>query len=138
MTANSQLDSQVLLRFRVSLQQEQRELQQVIDKADQELRALVDAGPLDAVDLSCSNSFKESMFAHISQIRRQLRLVEYALERTRNGEFGICAMCEDGIDLKRLQAFPWARHCLQCQERFEHVQRRAAMVELYYGNTLQR
>ena len=137
MTPNSLLDTHVLQQFEAGLQQQQRELRRIIDKAEKEIRALTDAGPLDAADLSCDNSLKESMFAHISQIRRQLRLIEYALERIRNGEFGICAACEDVIGLKRLQAVPWARQCLDCQERFDHVQRQAAMVELYYGNAHQ-
>jgi hypothetical protein len=51
--------------------------------------------------------------------------------------FGVCAACEDLIGLKRLQAVPWARHCLDCQERFEHVQRHASMVGLYCGNARQ-
>jgi hypothetical protein len=39
------------------------------------------------------------------------------------------------IGLKRLQAVPWAKHCLECQKRVEHVQRHSAMVQLYGGNT---
>jgi DnaK suppressor protein len=78
----------------------------------------------------CGNSFKESMFAR-RLIRKQLHLVALPLVRIRNGEFGICAACESVIGLKRLQAVPWARHCIRCQERFEHVQRNAAIVELY-------
>jgi DnaK suppressor protein len=136
MTTNSSFDSHVLLQFKAGLEQQLRELRHGIEKAEKDMRALANSGPLDAVDASCGNSFKESMFAHISQIRRQARLVEYALERIHNGEFGFCASCEDVIDLKRLQAVPWARHCLECQERFEHVQRHAAMVKLYSENTV--
>lgn len=131
MSSDSPLDGQVLVRFKASLQQQELELCQVIDKTEKEARALTDAGPLDSMDVSCSNSFKESIFAHISQIRRQLRLVQYALGRIRTGDFGVCAACEGAIGMKRLQALPWARHCFECQERFEQVQVRAAMAELY-------
>jgi hypothetical protein len=72
MSSDSPLDGEILIRFRASLQQQEHELRQVIDKAEKEVRALTDAGPLDAMGLSCGNSFKESMFAHICQIRRQL------------------------------------------------------------------
>jgi DnaK suppressor protein len=135
MTSNSSLDSHVLLQFRSSLLDQQLELRQVVEKAEREVRALCDAGPADPADISCGNSFKESMFSNLSQIRRQLRLVEDALERIRIGEFGICASCDEVIGLKRLQAVPWARHCLECQQRVEHVQRHSAMVQLYGGNT---
>jgi len=46
----------------------------------------------------------------------QLRLVEEALDRVRSGDFGICLACEQPIPPKRLQALPWARYCVPCQE----------------------
>ena len=46
----------------------------------------------------------------------QLRLVEEALDRVRSGDFGVCLACEQPIPPKRLQALPWARYCVPCQE----------------------
>jgi DnaK suppressor protein len=46
----------------------------------------------------------------------QLRLVEEALDRVQSGDFGICLACEQLIPAKRLQALPWARYCVPCQE----------------------
>jgi DnaK suppressor protein len=46
----------------------------------------------------------------------QLRLVEEALDRVRSGDFGVCVACERAIPRKRLQALPWARYCVPCQE----------------------
>jgi len=46
----------------------------------------------------------------------QLRLVEEALDRMRSGDYGICLACEQAIPPKRLQALPWARYCVPCQE----------------------
>jgi DnaK suppressor protein len=45
----------------------------------------------------------------------QLRLVEEALERMRRGGFGVCQQCGEPISRKRLQAIPWARNCIGCQ-----------------------
>ena len=42
--------------------------------------------------------------------------VEAALQRMRDGEFGICVDCEEPISAKRLAAVPWAAYCLSCQE----------------------
>ena len=47
---------------------------------------------------------------------RQLRMVEEALDRLESGDYGICAGCDEPIAEKRLQALPWARYCVQCQE----------------------
>ena len=46
----------------------------------------------------------------------QLRLVEEALDRLQSGDFGVCLACEQAIPSKRLQALPWARYCVPCQE----------------------
>lgn len=46
----------------------------------------------------------------------QLRLVEEALDRVRSGDFGLCLGCGQLIPAKRLQALPWARYCVPCQE----------------------
>ena len=46
----------------------------------------------------------------------QLRLVEEALDRVNSGDYGICLSCEQAIPRKRLQALPWARYCVPCQE----------------------
>ncbi len=46
----------------------------------------------------------------------QLRLVEEALDRVRSGDYGSCMACEQPIPPKRLQALPWARYCVPCQE----------------------
>ena len=136
MTSHTPHDGHVLLQFQTRLEDQQRELQHVIKQAENEIRALADSGPLDSVDLSCGSSFKELAFARNTQIVRQLRLVESALERICNGDFGVCGVCEGIIGLKRLQAIPWARHCIDCQERFEQVQRHA-IVEFHSGEPAQ-
>lgn len=46
----------------------------------------------------------------------QLRLVEEALDRMQSGDFGFCLACEQPIPSIRLQALPWARYCVPCQE----------------------
>jgi DnaK suppressor protein len=52
----------------------------------------------------------------------QLRLVEEALDRVQSGDFGICLACEQPIPSKRLQALPWARYCVPCQEEIVTTQ----------------
>ena len=47
----------------------------------------------------------------------QLRQIQQALDRLQLGEYGICLSCEDSIATKRLQALPWAKYCVKCQER---------------------
>jgi DnaK suppressor protein len=47
----------------------------------------------------------------------QLRQIQEALDRLQLGEFGICLACTEAIPPKRLQALPWAKYCVGCQEK---------------------
>ena len=53
---------------------------------------------------------------------RQLKLVEEALDRIHTGDYGTCLSCEEPIPAKRLKALPWARCCVDCQERAANMQ----------------
>lgn len=45
----------------------------------------------------------------------QLGLVEEAIDRLDRGGYGLCQACGEQISRKRLQAIPWARYCIRCQ-----------------------
>ena len=46
---------------------------------------------------------------------QQLELVEAALTRLEGGAFGTCLRCGKAIAPARLEALPWAAHCIECQ-----------------------
>src|SRR5215470_941444 len=52
----------------------------------------------------------------------QLRQVKEALDRLQTGDFGICMACDQPIAPKRLQALPWAKYCVRCQEQVSEEQ----------------
>ena len=62
---------------------------------------------------------RESSARTLEQDFRLLRQVETALDRLRDGTFGICEGCHEEIAPKRLRAIPWATRCISCQERLE-------------------
>ena len=45
-----------------------------------------------------------------------LREIRGALARLLDGSYGICLRCDDEIKPKRLDAVPWAKYCIRCQE----------------------
>lgn len=53
----------------------------------------------------------------------QLRLIQEALDRLAAGDYGTCLDCEQPIPPRRLQAIPWARYCIRCQERMDESAR---------------
>jgi DnaK suppressor protein len=48
-----------------------------------------------------------------------LKKIDEALARIANGTFGQCESCEEGIELKRLEARPTTTLCLGCKEEDE-------------------
>jgi len=42
-----------------------------------------------------------------------------ALKRIQSDEYGVCANCQEELQQKRLEAVPWAKHCIACQEKME-------------------
>jgi DnaK suppressor protein len=73
----------------------------------------------DPVDLAVKNYSKNVMLAVSENESRQLALVDEALLRVEDKDYGICQNCETEINPKRLAAIPWARYCLDCQELVE-------------------
>ena len=49
--------------------------------------------------------------------RNQLRQVEDALARLDAGTYGRCVSCGAPIATERLEAIPWAGHCIDCARR---------------------
>jgi RNA polymerase-binding transcription factor len=62
--------------------------------------------------------------AEVSRDAGELREVEAALLRTKDGTYGECVDCGTHIPFARLHANPSASRCIACQERLEASQRR--------------
>jgi DnaK suppressor protein len=71
------------------------------------------------VDLAVRNYSKNVQLAVSENESRQLTLIDEALLRIGDEEYGTCLNCEKDINQKRLAAIPWARFCLDCQELLE-------------------
>jgi DnaK suppressor protein len=48
--------------------------------------------------------------------REIVRRIDAALDRIDAGTYGECVHCGKKVQLGRLEAVPWARHCIECQE----------------------
>jgi len=73
----------------------------------------------DPVDLAVQNYSKNVMLAVSENETRQLQMIDEALQRIEDKEYGLCQNCSNPIQPKRLKAIPWARYCLNCQELVE-------------------
>ncbi|MBS1859978.1 MAG: TraR/DksA C4-type zinc finger protein [Acidobacteria bacterium] len=72
--------------------------------------------PSDEGDLS-QQHHEEWIFLNRNTIdMRHLREINDALHRIDTDQYGICMECEEPISGKRLDAVPWAKYCVTCQE----------------------
>ena len=72
--------------------------------------------PSDEGDLS-QQSHEEWIFLNRNTLDlKLLREVEDALRRIHGSSYGVCAECSEPISAKRLDAVPWAKFCVRCQE----------------------
>jgi DnaK suppressor protein len=73
--------------------------------------------PHDEGDLS-QQSHEEWIFLNRNTLDiKLLREVKDALRRIEQGTYGVCYECDEPISSKRLDAVPWAKFCVSCQER---------------------
>jgi DnaK suppressor protein len=113
------MDKEKLDAFKKRLEARQRDLRQAINRTAQDGR---DADLESAQDIGdrATNSYNKEFLFHQSNNERQfLQMVEGALDGIRDGVFGQCFSCGNEINPKRLEAVPWTRHCIACQEKLE-------------------
>lgn len=92
------------------------ERENVLAKLNGNDLSIDDSETPDPVDLAVRNYSKNVQLALSENESRQLELIDEALERLEDKEYGVCQNCEKEIHPKRLAAIPWARYCLDCQE----------------------
>ena len=67
-------------------------------------------------DMAANAYTKELLVSMSDNDRKLLNLVDEALERIEEGAYGKCAHCGNPLPEKRLDAVPWARLCISCQD----------------------
>jgi DnaK suppressor protein len=57
----------------------------------------------------------EKRLALENRVRQEMAKVEHALEKVKNGTYGLCDNCGQPINPERLEALPQASLCLNCK-----------------------
>src|ERR1043166_5542928 len=70
----------------------------------------------DALDEVQLAGERELAIRNLDRESNMLRNVRGALARMAEGSYGICLHGEEDIKVKRLDAVPWAKYCIRCQE----------------------
>ena len=86
-----------------------------LDDADSNLSDLLDR----------ASQISEREFSHhlCSRDKLYMRRIEHSLQDIEDGRYGLCEQCEEEISLKRLNARPTARFCIDCKTQLEKMEK---------------
>jgi RNA polymerase-binding transcription factor len=113
------MDKKRLEYFKKKLSTRREELMRTIARTQEEGRLADDDQTVDLADKAANSYTKEFLFGMTNTDRTILNLIDNALKRIQADEYGVCANCQDEMQQKRLEAVPWAKHCISCQEKME-------------------
>jgi DnaK suppressor protein len=110
------MDKKRIKYFQEKLSDKRRALAGVVTSTEDYEREAGQDVSQDPADIASNAYTKDLLFSQSTNERNILRLVEEALRRIEAGDYGYCVSCEEEIQEKRLDAVPWARHCIKCQD----------------------
>ena len=82
----------------------------------------------DEVDEIQANERREIGFATRELLVDRVNRLVAALDRVRDGEYGICVECGEPIAPARLRVMPEVATCVRCQDRLERSSRQLEAV----------
>ena len=80
-----------------------------------------DAVP-DVADMALQDATEEQQISLMELKDGTREQIDEALLRLADGTYGICEDCSHEISARRLKAVPFARRCIQCQEKTEAIE----------------
>ncbi len=114
------MDKQRLEHYRNLLEARRLNLRASVARTEEDGRAAQTTDSAqDVADRASSSYQKEFLFARSNNDRQFLQMVERALSSISEGVYGECEQCGEPINERRLEAVPWARNCVACQEKLE-------------------
>ncbi|MCW8984414.1 MAG: TraR/DksA family transcriptional regulator [Thermoanaerobaculales bacterium] len=103
-------------RYRKQLLEKRESLLQRVKAARSSETEANDKEAPDLGDRALSTVIRDLSYQLTAKEREILRRIDDALDRIENSTYGTCVSCEKKVLLDRLDAVPWARHCIECQE----------------------
>jgi DnaK suppressor protein len=110
------MDKRKLRQYDARLSEQKNALLGMVERTEDYGREADRDVSQDPADKASNSYTKELLFSQSTNERNTLKLIEEALDRLTEGTFGDCINCGEEITPKRLDAIPWAPHCIRCQE----------------------
>jgi DnaK suppressor protein len=111
---------EALLRLHKSLMARRAELRRRLGGELEDLRNIKATDPTgDSAD-AAFDSGSEEIASQLAELEsRELTQIERALQRMKQGTYGLCEGCQVRIPVARLNALPYSTTCVKCQREVE-------------------
>jgi len=113
------MDKRKMKTYRDHLLERRESLFSQVTEAEMSSRERDSEATQDPADMAANAYTKELLISMSANDRRLLGLIDEALTRVEASEYGECVNCGEPVLEKRLDAVPWARYCLRCQDMQE-------------------
>ena len=113
------MDKKRLEYYKKKLLARREELMKTIARTQEEGRTADEDPTVDLADKAANSYTKEFLFGMTNTDRKIVNMIDAALKRIQDEEYGVCANCQEEMQQKRLEAVPWAKNCINCQEKIE-------------------
>jgi len=109
----------MLLEAREKERRQLSSIQEEMDRTQVESSSDLSAFPSHPADLGTDTSAREKNSILATVEGDILYEIDQALRKIFDKTYGSCETCEELISKKRLEAVPYARRCISCQEKVE-------------------
>jgi len=110
------MNKRQLDRYRKRLMEKRAELLARVQAARTSEKEGGDEDAPDLGDRALSTVNRDLSYQLTVGERDIVRRIDAALDRIEAKEYGVCVACAKKVQPGRLDAVPWARHCIECQE----------------------
>lgn len=126
-TQLARLDAELASRYEALLEEVRDELE---TSENQQYVELIGRTPADTGDESVGDMLADLNLGMIDRDIQEIRDIEAARARRKDGSFGTCIDCRADIDFERLLAYPTAKRCFSCQQQREKTYAHAGTPKL--------
>ena len=126
-TQLARLDAELTSRYEALLEEVRDQLEAT---ENQQYVELIGRAPADAGDQSVGDMLADLNLGMIDRDIQEIRDIEAARVRRKDGGFGTCIDCRAEIDFERLLAYPTAKRCFSCQQQREKTYAHAGTPKL--------
>ncbi|ODV42769.1 conjugal transfer protein TraR [Cupriavidus sp. UYMMa02A] len=118
------LTTQELAALAVLLDASEARIRAAVGTAASPLAASMQREARDGADLAEEEVVQRQADAMLEHYRTELADIRAARDRMKAGQYGTCTDCSEAIPYSRLQAYPTARRCTDCQRAHERLSAR--------------